>query len=251
MAVKSSIEWTESTWNPVTGCSKISDGCLNCYAERMAYRLKAMGQNNYINGFDVTLHPHALEIPLRWKKPQMIFVNSMSDLFHDDVPFSFIRKIFDVMEQAHWHHFQILTKRSKRLAVLSEKLHWPENVWMGVTIESAPYLERLEYLRKVPSSIKFLSMEPLLSAFPEMDLSYIDWVIVGGESGPGARTINKEWVVDIQKNCDKEKVPFFFKQWGGVNRKKTGRLLNGRTYDEMPIQRDNVTGAGNNQPLAA
>lgn len=230
----SKIEWTESTWNPVTGCSKISEGCANCYAERMAYRLKAMGQKNYANGFDVTLHPYALSIPLKWKKPRMIFVNSMSDLFHDKVPISFIKQIFNIMSEAYWHQFQILTKRAERLADLSQNLTWPQNVWMGVTIENPSYLCRLEYLRNVPASVRFLSLEPLLSAMPKFDLSKIDWVIVGGESGPGARPIRKKWVTDIQENCKTQKVPFFFKQWGGTNKKKTGRLLDGKIISEMP-----------------
>jgi len=234
----SKIEWTESTWNPVTGCSKISEGCANCYAERMAYRLKAMGQKNYANGFDVTLHPYALSIPLKWKKPRMIFVNSMSDLFHDKVPISFIKQILNIMSEAHWHQFQILTKRAERLADLSQNLTWPQNVWMGVTIENPSYLCRLEYLRNVPASVRFLSLEPLLSAMPKFDLSKIDWVIVGGESGPGARPIRKKWVTDIQENCKTQKVPFFFMQWGGTNKKKTGSLLNGKIISEMPQQYD-------------
>jgi protein gp37 len=251
MGLKSTIEWTESTWNPVTGCTKISEGCARCYAERMAHRLKAMGQKNYINGFDVTMHPHTLKIPLKWKKPQMIFVNSMSDLFHNDVPFLFIQKIFSVMSKSNWHRFQILTKRAERLAEVSPKLNWPENVWMGVTIESPSYLCRLEYLRNVPASVKFLSFEPLLGPIPEMDLTNIDWVIVGGESGPGARPMQREWVVDIQKNCHKENVPFFFKQWGGVNKKKAGRLLNGRTFSEMPIHNKDRSALFNQKSLVA
>jgi protein gp37 len=232
----SKIEWTESTWNPVTGCSKISEGCANCYAERMAYRLKTMGQKNYANGFDVTIHPHTLSIPLKWKKPRMIFVNSMSDLFHNDVPVFFIKQIFNIMAEAHWHQFQILTKRAERLADLAQYLTWPKNVWMGVTIESPSYLCRLEYLRNIPASVRFLSLEPLLSAMPDFDLSKIDWVIVGGESGPGARPIRKKWVTDIQENCKIQKIPFFFKQWGGTNKKKTGRLLDGKIISEMPQQ---------------
>jgi len=237
----SKIEWTESTWNPVTGCSKISEGCANCYAERMAYRLKTMGQKNYANGFDVTIHPHTLSIPLKWKKPRMIFVNSMSDLFHNDVPVFFIKQIFNIMSEAHWHQFQILTKRAERLADLVQHLTWPKNVWMGVTIESPSYLCRLEYLRNVPVSVRFLSLEPLLSAMPEFDLSKIDWVIVGGESGPGARPIRKKWVTDIQENCKIQKVPFFFKQWGGTNKKKTGRLLDGKIISEMPQQYEQIS----------
>jgi protein gp37 len=230
----SKIEWTESTWNPVTGCTKISAGCANCYAERMAKRLQLMGQANYVNGFEVTLHPHVLDYPLGWKKPQVIFVNSMSDLFHEDVPLDYIRQIFDVMTRANWHTFQVLTKRSERLAELAPLLNWPENVWMGVTVENADCAYRIDDLRDVPSAVRFLSMEPLLSGVEDMNLENIDWVIVGGESGPGSRPIEKQWVRDIRKQCKNADVPFFFKQWGGVNKKKTGRLLDGRVYDEMP-----------------
>ncbi len=234
MVARSSIEWTESTWNPVTGCTKISEGCAHCYAERMARRLKAMGQKNYCNGFDVTLHPHTLSTPLKAKRPQMIFVNSMSDLFHHEVPLSYIQQAFEIMNKACWHRFQILTKRAERLADLAPSLSWTENIWMGVTVESAAYLYRLEYLRNVTAAVRFLSLEPLLSPIPDMDLTKIDWVIVGGESGPGARPMNKIWVIDIQQQCHDAKVPFFFKQWGGVNKKKAGRLLDGTTYGEMP-----------------
>jgi len=236
MGVKSSIEWTESTWNPVTGCTKISEGCAHCYAERMALRLKAMGQKNYIDGFKVTLHPHVLDLPLTWKKPQTIFVNSMSDLFHNDIPISFIRKVFDVMERAHWHRFQILTKRAERLSELASLLNWSENIWIGVTVENVSCSKRIDYLRSIPAAVRFLSLEPLLEPLPNMDLSNINWVIVGGESGPGARPMNKKWVLDIQEQCRKANVSFFFKQWGGVNKKKAGRLLNGRVYSEMPKQ---------------
>jgi len=236
MAANSTIEWTESTWNPVTGCTKISEGCAHCYAERMALRLKAMGQKNYANGFQLTLHPHALNVPLKWKNPHMIFVNSMGDLFHNDVPLSFIQQTFEVMNNAYWHRFQILTKRAERLADLALPLNWTENIWMGVTVESAAYLYRLEYLRNVTAAVRFLSLEPLLSPIPDMDLTKIDWVIVGGESGPGARPMNKSWVIDIQQQCHDAKVPFFFKQWGGVNKKKAGRLLDGTTYGEMPTR---------------
>lgn len=230
----SKIEWTESTWNPVTGCTKISAGCANCYAERMAKRLCAMGQSNYANGFEVVLHPHVLEHPLKWKKPQVIFVNSMSDLFHEDVPLEFILRIFDVMTRAHWHTFQVLTKRSERLAELAPLLDWPNNVWMGVTVENAECVYRIDSLRSVPSTVRFLSMEPLLSPVEEMNLDRIDWVIVGGESGYGARPMEKEWVRSIRRQCCKADVPFFFKQWGGVNKKKTGRLLDKHLYDDMP-----------------
>ena len=231
----SKIEWTESTWNPVTGCTKISEGCKNCYAERMAKRLQAMGQPNYKNGFELTLHEHVLDYPLHWKKPQVIFVNSMSDLFHEDVPESFIFKVFDVMEKAYWHHFQILTKRSRRLRELAPRLSWPKNVWMGVSVENKKVAFRINDLRNIPASIKFLSFEPLIGPLENIDLTKIDWVIVGGESGPGARPMKKEWVMKIKTQCLKQGVPFFFKQWGGTNKRKTGRLLEGRTWDEMPL----------------
>jgi protein gp37 len=234
MAAGSAIEWTESTWNPLTGCTKISPGCKHCYAERMAKRLKAMGQPNYANGFRLALHEESLELPLRWKKPQMIFVNSMSDLFHKDVPVAFIQSVFDVMRRAHWHTFQVLTKRSGRLAQLDSVLDWPENVWMGVSVENADYVERIDHLRSSHAGIKFLSLEPLLGPLPALDLDNIDWVIVGGESGPGARPMEREWVVDIRRQCQRAGVPFFFKQWGGVHKKRTGRLLDGRTWDEWP-----------------
>ncbi len=234
MARTSAIEWTESTWNPVTGCSKISPGCLHCYAERLARRLKAMGQPNYVNGFEVALHESALNTPLRWRKPQVVFVNSMSDLFHRKVPLTFIRKVFGVMEQADHHVFQVLTKRSKRLAKIANRLPWPENVWMGVSVENADYTARIDQLRETPAAVKFLSLEPLLGPIPDLDLSDIDWAIVGGESGPGARRMDEQWVLDIREQCAAADVPFFFKQWGGVNKKKTGRLLEGRTWDEMP-----------------
>jgi len=234
MAENTSIEWTQATWNPVTGCSKVSIGCAHCYAERMALRLQAMGQENYINGFKVTLHPNMLRMPLNIRRPRIFFVNSMSDLFHPKVPLSFIQQIFDIMHKASWHQFQILTRRADRLAELAPSLKWTANIWMGVTVESVRYLDRLEYLRSVPANIKFVSLEPLLGPIPNMDLTKIDWVIVGGESGPGARPMLNDWVIDIQQQCHEARVPFFFKQWGGVNKKKTGRLLNGRTFDEMP-----------------
>jgi protein gp37 len=235
MSTKSSIEWTESTWNPLTGCTKISPGCKNCYAERMSLRLQAMGQPNYRNGFSLTLHPHTLSIPLLWKTPQMIFVNSMSDLFHADVPFDFIIQIFKVMEMAHWHTFQVLTKRSERLLELSPQLDWPSNVWMGVSVETSKYRFRIDHLRQTSAAIKFLSLEPLLGPLSGLDLTNIDWVIVGGESGPHARPILESWVLDIRDQCNNAKVPFFFKQWGGVRKKRTGRLLQGRTWDELPV----------------
>ena len=235
MAQKSKIEWTESTWNPVTGCTKISEGCKNCYAERMALRLKAAGSPNYANGFQVTLHEHALDIPLRWKQPRTIFVNSMSDLFHKDVPLDFILKVFDVMQRASQHRFQILTKRSERLVELSPKLTWPQNVWIGVTVENAECAFRIDHLRQTGAVIKFISFEPLLGPIPNIDLGSIDWVIVGGESGPRARPMKAEWASDIRDQSLSAGVPFFFKQWGGTNKKKAGRILDGRTWDDKPV----------------
>lgn len=240
----SKIEWTDSSWNPITGCTKISPGCKNCYAERMAKRLKAMGQPNYENGFKLTLHPHMLSRPLEWKKPSLIFVNSMSDLFHNDVPFEFIIQVFDTMTEANWHQFQILTKRSERLMELSSKINWPDNVWMGVSVENQYYTYRIDHLRRSGANIKFLSIEPLIGPVRDMNLEKIDWVIVGGESGPRSRPIEKDWVIDIKEQCQTAGVPFFFKQWGGKNKKKTGRLLQGRTWDELP---KNVNPIFNNQ----
>jgi len=236
MAFGSSIEWTESTWNPVTGCTKISPGCSHCYAERMSLRLRAMGQSNYANGFQVALHQAVLNLPLRWKKPQMIFVNSMSDLFHEDVPTAFIRRVFDIMLQADWHRFQVLTKRSQRLMQLAPQLPWAPHIWMGVSVEKQEYLFRVEHLRRSGAHVKFLSAEPLLGPL-RLDLRGIDWVIVGGESGPKARATEKSWVTEIRDQCKAAGVPFFFKQWGGVNKKKAGRQLDGRTWDEMPASR--------------
>jgi protein gp37 len=234
MGFGSAIEWTESTWNPVTGCDKISPGCKYCYAERMAERLQAMGQPNYSNGFELTLQPRMLELPLTWRKPQTIFVNSMSDLFHDDVPVAYIQRVFDVMRRAYWHRFQVLTKRADRLAAVSGDLPWASNIWMGVSVESAKYLPRIDDLRRTRAHIKFLSLEPLLSALPNLDLREIDWVIVGGESGPKARPMDPAWATSIRDQCRSAGVPFFFKQWGGKNKKRAGRLLEGRTWDEMP-----------------
>jgi len=214
MAENSKIEWTHSTWNPVTGCTKISAGCKNCYAERIALRLKAMGNPSYTRGFRVTVHPRLLELPLRWKQPRTIFVNSMSDLFHEDVPIDFISKVFDIMQKASQHRFQILTKRSRRLTELNQALHWPENVWMGVTVEKNDYMFRLDYLKKTAAAIKFVSFEPLLGPISHIDFEGVDWVIVGGESGPGARQMQRGWAIDIRDQCLAAKVPFFFKQWG-------------------------------------
>jgi protein gp37 len=234
MAYGSSIEWTEATWNPVTGCSKISIGCANCYAERMARRLRAIGLPHYSQGFEVAIHEELLSLPLRWRKPKIIFVNSMSDLFHEKVPDEFIVRAFDVMNRASRHRFQILTKRSLRLSQMSSILPWADNIWMGVTVEDQKCAFRVDHLRKTSAKIKFLSMEPLLGPLSDLDLAGIHWVIVGGESGPGARPLNSEWVIDIKTKCQKRNIPFFFKQWGGTNKKKKGRLLEGRVWDQMP-----------------
>jgi len=236
MVSTSSIEWTESTWNPITGCTKVSPGCKYCYAERMARRLKAMGQEKYKNGFELTLHESVLEDPIRWKKPRTIFVNSMSDLFHEEVPLDFITKVFRIMKEAHWHTFQVLTKRAERLSELNSHIKWPSNVWMGVSVENSDYVNRINYLRNTDAFVKFLSLEPLLGNLSNIDLSNINWVIVGGESGPGARPMKKDWVLNIKDQCNSSDTPFFFKQWGGVNKKENGRILDGRTWDEMPSQ---------------
>jgi protein gp37 len=236
MAQISRIEWTGSTWNPVTGCTKISAGCKNCYAERMARRLRAIGNPNYAKGFKVTVHPHVLERPLSWKRPQTIFVNSMSDLFHEEVTRAFIAEVFDVMNQASHHTFQVLTKRSKRMLELSSHLRWAPNIWMGVTVESAECMFRIDDLRRTAARVKFLSIEPLLGSISNLQLEGIDWVIVGGESGPQARPMRLEWVTEIRDKCIEARVPFFFKQWGGINKKKAGRTLEGRTWDQMPVK---------------
>ena len=235
MGLKSAIEWVNATWNPLTGCTKISPGCKHCYAERMSHRLMLMGQPNYRNDFELTLHEHMLDQPLKWKKPQRIFVNSMSDLFLKDVPFEFIARVFAVMERCTWHQFQILTKRAERLEEVSPRLPWPDNVWQGVSVENADYTFRIDHLRRTGAKTKFLSIEPLLGPIPKLDLTGIDWAIVGGESGPGARPMAREWVDQILAQCDRARVPMFFKQWGGVNKKRSGRQLNGRTYDELPV----------------
>lgn len=236
---KSKIEWTQSTWNPVTGCDEISPGCDNCYAERMTVRLQAMGVKNYRNGFNVTMHEHMLDRPLRWRKPQHIFVNSMSDLFHPEVSFDFIIRVFEVMRQAQQHRFQVLTKRPKTMAHFANRItvgQLPENVWMGTSVESPDYLWRIDALRDVPAKTRFLSLEPLLDDLGEFDLDGIHWVIVGGESGPGSRPMHEEWVLNIKQQCDDADVPFFFKQWGGVQKSRTGRELLGQTWDAFPIQ---------------
>jgi protein gp37 len=237
MAQLSSIEWTDATWNPVTGCTKVSPGCKLCYAERMAKRLQAMGQPRYRNGFTTTLHGDLLEAPLGWAKPRRVFVNSMSDLFHEAVPEDFIARVFAVMERASQHVFQVLTKRADRLEALAPGLHWPPNVWMGVSVESADYTWRIAHLRRVPAAVRFLSVEPLLGPIPRLPLRGIDWVIVGGESGPGARPMDPQWARAIRDRCIAGGVPFFFKQWGGVRKKRAGRALDARTWDEMPATR--------------
>ena len=235
MANKSNIEWTEMTWNPVTGCTKVSQGCKHCYAERMAKRLTAMGAERYRNGFSVTLHPDLVDVPRGWRLPRVVFVNSMSDLFHDDIPLAYIQRVFATMRDCPRHTFQVLTKRSERLAALAPHLPWPENVWMGVSVEDARVLHRVADLQSVQAKVRFLSLEPLIGPLESLPLDGIHWVIVGGESGPQARPMRKEWVKDILRQCRAAKVPFFFKQWGGTRKDLTGRELNGRTYSEMPV----------------
>ena len=234
---KTKIQWTEMTWNPITGCTKISDGCLNCYAARMAKRLKAMGNPRYLNEFEVTVHKDLLEVPLDIKQPKMIFVNSMSDLFHKDVPDTIIVKVFETMNKAHWHTFQVLTKRPERVLAMDQAglLKWSPNIWMGTTVENDKYIDRIDKLRETKANIKFLSCEPLLGSLKDISLEKIDWVIVGGESGPKSREIKKEWVLELKDLCEKDGVAFFFKQWGGINKKKSGRMLDGKTYDEYPV----------------
>lgn len=232
---QSSIEWTELTWNPVTGCTKISAGCKYCYAEVMSRRLQAMKVEKYKDGFKkVKIHEEALDIPYTWKKSKVVFVNSMSDLFHKDVPLEFILKVFQVMKDNGQHVFQVLTKRADRLSEINHLLPWSHNIWMGVSIEDNRVLDRIDFLRNTNSKVKFLSCEPLIGPLPNMNLKGIDWVIVGGESGHKPRPMNSEWVLDIQDQCEKNDIAFFFKQWGGKNKKKSGRELNGQTYDEMP-----------------
>ncbi len=222
------------TWNPVTGCTKLSQGCKRCYAERMAKRLVAMGNARYRNGFNVTLHPDLLDLPRRWRQPKVVFVNSMSDLFHEDVPLPYIQRVFATMRDCAQHTFQVLTKRSERLAKLARELSWPRNVWMGVSVEDKRVIGRIAHLQSVPAAVRFLSLEPLIGPLDALPLQGIHWVIVGGESGPGARVMRREWVKSIFRQCRDAQVPFFFKQWGGVRKDRTGRELGGRTYDEMP-----------------
>jgi len=234
MAAHSHIEWTDATWNPVTGCTKVSQGCKHCYAERMAHRLQAMGSPRYANGFRVTLHDDLLDLPLRWRTPRRVFVNSMSDLFHPEVPTWFIQQVFATIAEASWHTFQVLTKRPERVVALARDLTWPKNLWLGTSVENRDVLSRILWLQQVPAAVRFLSLEPLLGPIIPLPLAGIDWVIVGGESGPGARPMRPEWVIAIRDACNQAKVPFFFKQWGGVQRTRAGRLLDGRTWDEFP-----------------
>ncbi|MBX7259080.1 MAG: phage Gp37/Gp68 family protein [Candidatus Hydrogenedentes bacterium] len=234
MATASRIEWTEATWNPVTGCTKISAGCKHCYAERMAKRLQAMGVPQYRDGFKLTLQEDALELPRRWKKSRLIFVNSMSDLFHKDVPLEFIQRVFAVMNECSQHRFQVLTKRPEIAASHASSLRWTPNIWMGASVENQRVLGRIDHLKQIPAKVRFLSLEPLLGPLPHLPLEGIHWVIVGGESGPGARLMKEEWVTDIQQQCVRAHVPFFFKQWGGVNKHRTGRILKGKSYSAMP-----------------
>lgn len=233
---ESKIEWTEITWNPTTGCTKISSGCQNCYAERMSKRLQAMGVDKYKDGFALRIHSYVLKEPFSWKNPRTVFVNSMSDLFHEKMPFDFIKEVFKVMNDNPMHTFQVLTKRADILLNYSTELNWSKNIWMGVTVENQQSINRIDYLRHVNANVKFLSIEPLLSSIKNINLENIDWVIVGGESGPKARPMKEKWVTEIKKQCIFQETPFFFKQWGGTNKKKNGRLLDGQTWDEMPLK---------------
>lgn len=245
MSEHSPIEWTDATWNPVTGCQKISPGCANCYAESFAERFRGVPGHPYEQGFDLKLWHERLNLPLTWRKPKRIFVNSMSDLFHKDVPEEFILAAFKTMRQANWHSFQILTKRPERVRELDYKLIWSDNIWMGTSVESAAYVSRIEELIHTRALIKFLSVEPLLGAIPNLPLEKIDWVIVGGESGRKPRTMEEAWVIQIRDQCQRAGVPFFFKQWGGRNKKENGRILDGRTWDEMPV------GKGSGQAISS
>jgi protein gp37 len=228
------IEWTEMTWNPTTGCTKISTGCKNCYAEKMSSRLQAMGMKKYKDGFEVRWHKSELNVPFTWSKPRMIFVNSMSDLFHEEMPLSFIKRVFRVMNECPNHTFQVLTKRADILAQYSPLLNWTPNIWMGVTVECNRVVDRIDHLRKTSAFIKFLSLEPLLTELPSLNLNEIDWVIVGGESGTNARNMKEDWVISIRNQCEQSGIPFFFKQWGGKNKKTNGSLLNGKNYKQVP-----------------
>ena len=240
MGDNSTIEWTDATWNPITGCTKVSPGCKHCYAERLAERLQTMGNPRYVHGFRLTLQRDQIELPLNWRRPRRIFVNSMSDLFHESIPAEFVQSVFEVMNRAHWHHFQVLTKRAERLEELASDLQWGRNIWQGVSVENADYLWRVEHLRKVPASVRFLSIEPLLGPIQRLPLKGIDWVIVGGESGPGHRLVMAQWIRDIRTQCEREGVPFFFKQWGGRTSKSGGNMLDGQQWMDYPTPRRRV-----------
>jgi protein gp37 len=234
MSDRSAIEWTQATWNPVTGCSKVSPGCAHCYAETFAERWRGVPDHPYEQGFDLRLWPARLDVPLRWKRPRHIFVNSMSDLFHEDIPVEYVEQVFDVMVQAEHHVFQVLTKRHERLVELADQLPWPPNLWMGVTIENSRFVHRADYLRQVPATVRFISAEPLLGPLDRLDLTDIDWLIAGGESGPRHRPVREKWLLDLRDRCLNEGVAYFFKQWGGRRPKSGGRELDGRTWDQMP-----------------
>lgn len=235
---QSKIEWTETTWNPTSGCTKISSGCKNCYAERMSFRLQAMGMEKYKDGFEIRMHPSVLKEPFTWKNPRTVFVNSMSDLFHEELPLKYIQEVFKVMNENPIHTFQVLTKRADILEEYSNYLNWTKNIWMGVTVENKENKQRIDSLRNIGANVKFLSLEPLIGSVGKLDLENIDWAIVGGESGPGAREIKKEWIIEIKEQCQFQNTHFFFKQWGGTNKKKTGRVLEGKIWDEMPTREE-------------
>jgi protein gp37 len=237
VADRSAIEWTEATWNPVTGCTQISPGCAHCYAKTFAERWRGVPGHPYEQGFELKLWPERLDQPLRWRRPRVIFVNSMSDLFHEEIPEVFIEEVFRVMGEADWHVFQVLTKRHERLLELCDRLPWPPNVWIGVSIENRRFIHRADYLRQVPAAVRFISAEPLLGPLEDLDLSGVDWLIAGGESGPGHRPVREEWLIELRDRCGEKDVAFFFKQWGGARPKSGGRLLEGRSWDEMPVQR--------------
>ncbi len=241
MADNSSIEWTNATWNPVTGCSKVSPGCAHCYAETFAKRWRGIPGHPYEQGFDLRLWPERLNQPLRWRRPRMIFVNSMSDVFHEDIPTEYIHEIFATMATASWHTFQILTKRHERLVEMADELPWPDNVWMGVTIENRRFVHRADFLRRVPAAVRFISAEPLLGALEGLELDHLHWLIAGGESGPRHRAVKPEWITGLRDQCLETGVPFFFKQWGGNRSKSGGRLLDGRTWEEFPAVREPIS----------
>lgn len=234
MGEVSKIEWTNATWNPVTGCSLVSEGCANCYAKRMAMRLEAMGLSRYKNGFRVSVHPDLLDVPLRWQRPRLIFVNSMSDLFHEEVPFEFIERVFSTIALASQHVFQVLTKRADRMAKVASRLSWPRNLWVGVTVESQRYVDRIKKLSSVPASVRFISFEPLLGPINQLDLKHVNWAVVGGESGPRSRPMDAEWARGIRDICIAHSIPFFFKQWGGPRKQKNGRMLDNKIWSQMP-----------------